>query len=118
MAWPSYASIVAGGYGIGQDNDVERTPLDDGASRQEKRYRGAMKTRQVTGLLDSDADLVRFRAWADDDAHTWFAFTDTEDGTSRQGRVRGGAGGIRYRARASQAGMRRWEFTLELEGMD
>ena len=114
-AWPDYAYVAAEGYGIGQANDVERTPLDDGFVAQELRYRGAMRTRQVRGWLGSDADQARFEAWASANAHTWFDYTDTEDRMVRQVRVRGGAGGIRYTARVRD-GQRTWDFELTLEG--
>lgn len=115
-AWPAYANVEAPGYRLGQDNDVERTPLDDGFVRQELRYRSAQRTRQLRGWLKSDADLVRFRTWAAANAHLWFDWTDTEDGQMRQARVRGGAGGIRYTARVRD-GVRTWDFELTLEGL-
>ena len=102
--WPD-----AGLAGLGQDTDVERTPFDDGMVRQEKRYTAA--------LLESDADLVRFRTWARQHAHTWFAWQDPEDGTVRNARVRGGAGGIAYTARVTGDQRRMWELSYELEGM-
>ena len=115
MAWPDYARVEADDYGLGQDNDVERTALEDGFVVQERRYSGALDTRTLRGFVVSDADLVRFRAWAKANAHAWFDWTDTEDGVTRQVRVRGGAGAIRYRARARD-GQRTWDFELTLEG--
>ena len=115
MAFPDYADIIAGGYGLGRDPDVERTNFEDGFIVQEKRFTSALRTRQVRGLLQSDADLLRFKAWAETEAHTWFAWTDTEDGVSRQVRVRGGQGGISYVARTVR-NRRRWEISLVLEG--
>ena len=115
VAWPSYARVEAGGYGLSQDPDVARTPFDDGLVRQERRYTAAFTVREVTAHLVDDADLVRFRAWVGANAHTWFTWTDPEDGTSREVRVRGGAGGVAYTAHTA-AGRRRWEARLELEG--
>lgn len=117
MAWPSYALIEADGYALGRDPDVERTQLDDGFVAQELRYTGAMRLRRFRGRLESDADLVRFEAWAGREAHTWFDWTDTEDGTVRQVRVRGGAGGIRYTAEVRRL-RRQWIIELELEGQN
>ena len=116
MAWPAYAQILGDGYGLGRDTDVERTAFDDGLVDQEKRFTSALRTRQVRGWLKSDADLVTFKTWAASDAHTWFAWTDPEDGTAREVRVRGGQGGISYAARV-RGGRRTWDFALELEGL-
>ena len=114
--WPDYASVQAGGYAVGRDADVARTPFDDGLVRQVKRYTAALTVRRVTALLADDAAYGRFRAWAADHAHAWFAWTDPEDGRAREVRVRGGAGGIQYRAHVDAGGARRWEAALELEG--
>lgn len=113
--FPSYAFVTADGYALGRDQDVERTPYDDGLIAQEKRFAGALRTRDVRGWLGSDADLRRFEAWAEANAHTWFDWRDTEDGVTRRVRVRGGAGGIRYAARVRD-GIRQWDFELTLEG--
>jgi len=116
MEWPSYANVIAEGYALGVDSGVERTPFDDGYVRQELRYLAVQNTRTLRGWLKSDADLVRFRTWARASAHAWFDYTDTEDGTTRRVRVRGGDGGIRYTARV-RAGARTWDFELTLEGL-
>ena len=115
-AWPAYARCLADGYESGQDADVERTPFDDGMVRQAKRYTAAMRVRRVTALLGSDADYLRFQAWARSHAHVLFDWLDPEDGTARRVRVRGGTGAIAYRARVGPSLARRWEATLELEG--
>ena len=114
-AFPDYANVAADGYGLGRDPDVERTEYDDGLIAQEKRFASALRTRELRGWLASDADLVRFEAWAESQAHAFFDYTDTEDGVTRRVRVRGGAGGIRYTARVVD-GQRTWDFELVLEG--
>ena len=78
------------------DNNVDRTPFDDGLIRQERRYASAMTALSITALLESDADYGRFRAWAREYAHRWFAWTAPETGAVHRVRVRGGAGGIDY----------------------
>ncbi len=115
-AWPSYARVVAQDYGLRQDADVARTPWDDGMVRQARRFTAALDVRRIVACLDSDDDLAAFRGWMRTHAHTWFAWTDPEDGTARQVRVRGGAGGVECRAHVA-GGRRRWEAQLELEGL-
>ena len=115
-AWPSYALIYADGYGVAQDSDVSRTPWDDGLIRQERRYSAALTVRRITADLADDDDLVRFRVWAEENAHQWFAWADPEDGVAREVRVRGGVGGIEYQAVVTADLRRRWELTCELEG--
>lgn len=114
-AWPAYALVAADGYALEPGLDVERSEFDDGLIRQERRYSGALDTRRLRGFVLSDADLVRFRAWATTNAHTWFDWTDTEDGQTRRVRVVNGAGGIEYTARVRD-GRRTWDFDLTLEG--
>ena len=116
-AWPDYALVEADGYELARDIDVERTEFDDGLVRQELRFRGALEQRRMRGFLASDGDLVRFRAWARANAHVFFDWADTEDGMTRQVRVRDGAGGIRYTARVRD-GTRTWDFELTLEGVN
>ena len=114
-AWPGWARVEADGYAIAQDPDTARTAFDDGMVRQERRYTAALAVRRVTAWLEDDDALVRFRAWAAAHAHRWFAWTDPEDGRAREVRVRGGAGGIVYRARAG-GGRRGWTLACEIEG--
>ncbi len=114
-AWPDYARIAADGYGALQDSDIARTPFEDGLVRQEKRFTVALNVRRITAHVADDDAYVRFRTWASEHAHRWFAWTDPEDGMAREVRVRGGAGGIQYRAHV-RSGQRSWELTCELEG--
>ena len=117
LVWPSYAAVEADGYAVRDDNDVERTPFDDGLVRQERRYASALTALSITVLLASDAEYRRFRAWAGDCAHRWFAWTAPESGQVHRVRVRGGAGGIDYWARIGPDGRRSWEANLTLEGV-
>ena len=117
LVWPDYVVVEADGYGVGADNNVDRTPFEDGLMRQERRYASAMTTLSITALLATDEDYRRFRAWAASCAHRWFAWTAPENGNQHQVRVRGGAGGIEYTARIGPDGRRTWEATLTLEGV-
>ena len=117
LVWPSYAAVEADGYGVADDNNVDRTAFDDGLIRQERRYASALTAIALTALLANDADYRRFRAWARDCAHRWFAWTAPESGIVHRARVRGGAGGIAYTARIGGNGRRSWEATLDLEGV-
>ena len=115
-AFPAWVHVIGDGYAGGQDIDVARTTFDDGFVQQVKRFTAAQETRALEIVIDSDAGYVRFRAWARARAHAWFAWTDPEDGVTREARVRGGAGGIEYRASVS-GGVRSWEASLTLEGL-
>ena len=117
LVWPSYVAVEADGYGVRDDTDIERTPFDDGLVRQERRYASALTALSVRVLIANDADYRRFRAWARDCAHRWFAWTAPESGDLHQVRVRGGAGGIEYTAQIGGDGRRSWEATLDLEGV-
>ena len=117
LVWPDYVAVEADGYAVADDNDVERTAFDDGLIRQERRYASALTSLSITVLMANDADYRRFRAWAGDCAHRWFAWTAPESGTVHRVRVRGGTGGIEYAARIGGDARRSWEATLTLEGV-
>ena len=117
LVWPAYAAVEADGYTVADDNDVDRTPFDDGLIRQERRYASALSALSITVLIANDGDYRRFRAWAGGCAHRWFAWTAPESGSVHQVRVRGGAGGIEYTARIGGDGRRTWEAALVIEGV-
>ena len=117
LVWPDYVAVEAEGYGVSDDTDVDRTPFDDGLIRQERRYSSALTALSATVLIESDGDYRRFRAWARENAHRWFAWTAPESGAVHRVRVRGGSGGIEYTARVGGDGRRSWEATLTLEGV-
>lgn len=115
-SWPTYALVDRDAYGQQQDSDVARTTLEDGAIQQVRRHTEAFDVRQVEAVLKSDADYVRWMAWARQYGHTWFAWRDTEDGVVRQVRIRGGVGAVQRQA-VIHGGQRTWRLTLELEGL-
>ncbi len=117
LVWPDYVAVEAEGYAVADDSNVARTPFDDGFIRQERRYASALTALSLTVLIANDDDYARFRAWAGDCAHRWFAWTAPESGALHQVRVRGGAGGIEYTARIGGDSRRSWEATLTLEGV-
>ena len=117
LVWPDYVATVADGYAVADDSNVARTPFDDGFIRQERRFASALTALAITAIIDGDRDYTRFRAWARDCAHRWFAWTAPETGTLHRVRVRGGAGGIEYTARVGGDGRRTWEAALTLEGV-
>ena len=117
LVWPDFVATVADGYAVADDSSVSRTPFDDGFVRQERRFASALTALAITAIINGDRDYGRFRAWAGDCAHRWFAWTPPESGTLHQVRVRGGAGGIEYTARIGSDGRRTWEATLTLEGV-
>lgn len=116
-AWPGYAKVVAGRYRVRSSPSTRRSSFDDGAARQARIYTAAFTVREIEVLLDSDADRLRFRTWAEDHAHEWFEWHDPEDGVARRARVVGGDGGIEYRAVVDSDRSRRWEARMQLEGL-
>ena len=112
LVWPEFVAVEADGYTVADDNDVDRSPFDDGLMRQERRYASALSALSITVLIANDGDYRRFRAWAGGCAHRWFAWTAPESGSVHQVRVRGGAGGIEYTARVGGDGRRTWEAAL------
>ena len=116
-SWPDYAHALADGYGVREAEAVRRTQFDDGGTRQARAFTNAMTVREATAVLESDADLVRFRSWARAHAHEWFGWRDPEDGVLRRVRVVGGAGGIEFRAVVSPSRTRSWRARLALEGL-
>ncbi len=110
--WPTYAQVVADGYTVRPDPDVERTTCDDGMIRQVRRHTAALTVTRVTVHLADDRRYADFMAWARSHAHTWFAWRD-HGGTLRQVRVREGLGGIAWTAHVV-AQQRHW--TADLEG--
>ena len=117
LVWPDYVAVEADGYGVADDNNVDRTPFDDGLIRQERRFASAMTALDLSVLIASDEDYRRFRVWSASCAHRWFSWTAPETGTLHQVRVRGSAGGIEYTARVGRDGRRPWQATLTLEGV-
>ena len=116
IEWPTYVSVRADGYAIRHQPVVRRTEWDDGAVRQEQVRTASMVMRVVTVLIDTDADLARWRTWAAEHAATWFGWTDPDDGIKRRARVAGGVGGIQYTA-VVRGPARRWEARLVIEGL-
>ncbi len=116
MSWPAYAEVLATGFRLGQDEDVERTPFDDGMIRQEKRYRAAPGTMQAAALMEADR-IEDFRGWARENAHAWFTFPTPHKGDVTV-RVRDGAGGITYRLQGERRGRLLWRAEFTVEGPD
>ena len=112
--FPSYVKLLADGRTEGRDQDVERTQFESGMVRQEKRYRSALRTREISGWIE-DSDKAAFDRWAADASHLWFNWKDLGSSETRQARVREGDGGIR-RTSLTRDGVLTWDiqFTLEV----
>lgn len=116
-AWPSYATVLGGDYGVQEREATRRTPFEDGGIRQARAFTNALTARRITAVLENDADRIRFRAWAAAHAHEWFSWADPDDGVLRRVRVVGGACGIDYRARLGPSRTRSWRARMTLEGL-
>lgn len=111
--FPAYVKLLADGRVEGRAPDVERTQFESGMVRQEKRYRSALRTREVTAWIE-DSDKAAFDAWAARDSHRWFSWRDLGTAEVRQARVREGDGGIQRTSR-SRDGNLTWDIAFTLE---
>ncbi len=118
-AWPDYAPLAADRYALSWRAAVARRPFDDGLAAQRRTGGLDVRVRTVTALLDSDADLERFRTWAFDRAAEGdpILLADAPDGESRECRIVGGRAGVECRA-VVRGGRRRWEARLTLESLE
>jgi hypothetical protein len=90
--FPSYARIIADGYGDQADFGVIRSDMD-GLAKQRPRWSKPIITRTVTIMLNTVSDRILFDTFVRDDLNggsSWFTFTDPIDGVSKQGRISSG----------------------------
>ncbi len=113
--WPDYAPVVADGFAIGHDADVERTTLVDGAVRQVRRFTQAPQTIQIRALIDGTAKYRNFQTWANTQAHQVFLFPDPVRGNQARVRVRGGVAGITATLKVGTGQTQLWEIACTLE---
>lgn len=117
MAMPAGTMYLRYNIEIADDPDVQRTPFDDGAARQQRVYTESYTVHRLAVLLEDDESMETFRAWARREAHTWFSWASPTDGVTRRVRVRGGRAGITYAAQDGGALGRWWMARFELEGL-
>ena len=90
VSWPwDLCTVVMDGYTLAPDNDVNRTPFEDGLTRQARNRSLTLQTRSIRYMVKK-SNYVAFTEWARDHAHAWFNWSDYEDGKTREMRVRGG----------------------------
>lgn len=117
MAMPAGTEFISEDMEIAEDPDVQRTPFDDGASRQQRVYTESYTVHRLAVRLRSDADMETFRSWARREAHTWFSWASLTDGVVRRVRVRGGRAGVTYDSQPGGSLGRWWIARFELEGL-
>ena len=115
-AWPAYARIRAD-YALSAAPAVARTPWDDGAVRQARIYTEDVLAREVEAHVPDDR-LPDFRRWISGFGARYFAWPDPIDGAVYEARIRGGAGGVRYRQTRRSPGPPLWEVSMTIEGPD
>ena len=92
--FPSYARMLAEGYGETPDYGMLRTEMDSGLAKQRPTRTKAIVTRTVRVMVRSTADRLAFDTFHRVSLYGgsgWFTFTDPVDATSKQGRLVGGA---------------------------
>ena len=95
--WPwNLATIEFAGYTFGSGPDVDRTPFEDGAIRQEEIADSPMDNRNFR-IKVKESNLTAFRTWLKNNGASWFNFRDFEDGTTRERRIVGGRRAVQLR---------------------
>lgn len=88
--WPwDLVNILTDGYERFADNNVTRTPFEDGKIRQARTARTPIEVVRFSFFV-KDSDVASFRSWASTHAHTWFNFRPLSSPTTADWRVRGG----------------------------
>ena len=89
--WPwAMVNILTDGYERFADNNVVRTPFEDGRLRQARTARNPTEVVRFSFFV-KESDVGAFRSWAETNAHTWFNFRPLASTTTGDWRVRGGA---------------------------
>ena len=117
--WPwDLAVIDFDGYTAGSAPDVERTPFEDGAVRQEETADSPMDNRSFR-ISVKQSNLVAFRAWLAANGAGWFNFRDFEDATVRERRIVGGRAAVQLRGVDGEYldGELFWRAEVQLEAL-
>ena len=109
--------IAVEGYVDHDEPNVRRTPLEDGAIAQHRITTSPFRVRRAE-IFVYEENVTAFRAWIRAWGHTWFNWTDSHDGVSREARIRGGAGTVQLQRVAGRFlnGQRYRTAQVELEG--
>ena len=113
----SLCTIEYPNFEYGADNDVERTPFEDGTVRQAQIVSRSFDTRTISVVV-KQSDLSAFHAWLRANANSFVNFRDVSDMTIRDVRIRGGRAGVSLVAVQNQRldGERFWRGQMTLEG--
>ncbi len=118
LDWPwNLATILLEDYGLGREPDTRRTPFEDGAIAQHTFTTRSFK-RRMAKIAVTHANLAAFNSWLETNGNKIFNYTDLEDQTSREVKIRGGQGAVNLRYVRNQrlGGERYFMATVELEG--
>lgn len=95
--WPSdLCKVLRDGHTESFAPNVRRTDFADGAIAQRRQTTNSWMVRSFT-IVVLQSNLAAFQTWLHENGHKDFNFRDW-DGTTRDARLRGGAGGISLEA--------------------
>lgn len=115
QTWPSYARFLADGYTEQRASRVVRTEMEGGPPKQAQVAKYAMRSRDGTVYLDSQADYDAFKTWVDTSLNggaDWFTWTDPTTATAKTARIVNGD----YTGSRLPGGQ--WTVKLKLETWD
>ena len=116
--WPwELCKVVIDDYGLGDANNVLRTPMQDGAVDQRQIGASPFRNRRFEVLV-KDSQVPLFLTWVQENGTRWFQFVDIYDGATRVCRIVGGTVDLQRSRRQDETleGEVVWRGNVELEG--
>ncbi len=117
-AWPwDLCKVVVDDYGLGDANNVRRTPMQDGAVDQRQIGAAPFRNRRFEVIV-KDSNVPAFLTWVQENGTRWFQFVDLYDKATRNCRIVGGSVDLQRSRRQDETldGETVWRGNVELEG--
>lgn len=89
-AFPSYAKVLAGPFGMSRASAVDRTSMEDGFVKQSKVRARVLVKRKIQVMLLTQANYNSFILWFQGDINygaDWFDWVDPVDGVTKLARI-------------------------------